>query len=58
METAENFFAASSGQMKLETALQEHKFVFQGHLQDAKAGSKKDPSVQDYYAKRSGKNSL
>lgn len=58
METTEDFFADSSGQMKLGTAQQKHEFVFQGHLQDAKAGSKKDPSVQDYYAKRNGKNSL
>lgn len=58
VETAEDFFADSSGQRKLGTAEQKHKLVFQGHLQDAKAGSKKDPSVQDYNAKRNGKNSL
>lgn len=58
VETAEDFFADSSGQRKLGTAEQKHELVFQGHLQDAKAGSKKDPSVQDYYAKRNGKNNL
>lgn len=58
METAENYFADSSGQMKLGTAQQKHELVFQGHLQDAKAGSKNDPPVQDYCAKRNGKNSL
>lgn len=44
--------------MKVGIAQKKHKLVFQDHLQDAKAGSKKDPSVQDYYAKRNGKNSL
>lgn len=58
METAEDFFADSSDQVKLGTAQQKNDLVFQGHLQDAKVGSKKDPSVQDYYAKRNGKNSL
>lgn len=48
VETAEDFFADSSGKMKLGTAQQEHELVFQGHLQDAKAESKMDPSVQDY----------
>ena len=58
METAEASSADLAGQMELGTAWQKHKFGFQAHLQDAKAASRKIPSVQDCYAKRNGKNSL
>lgn len=58
METAEALSEDSAGQMELGTAQQKHEFGFHGHLQDAEARSKKIPSVQDYYAKRNGKNSL
>lgn len=58
MEAAESLSADSAGQMELGTVRQKEEFGLQDYLQDAKARPKKTPSVQDYYAKRNGKNSL
>lgn len=59
METTETLSEDSDGQMELGTLWQKHEFGFQGHLKDAEASSKKTSSdIQNYYAKRNGKNSL